>query len=689
MKINLGILIIALFCLQSCAEALKEDSRIVWDEWGVPHIYADTEADVLYAQGWAQMHAHANLILELYGSARGKAAEYWGEEKLQDDILIHTLEIPKIAESWKEKQDPEMKKLLEAFVKGMNDYAEENPNQIKEENEIVLPLSVDDLNQHQLYVVLTRFIGGNELGRAQNWSDMGSNAYAVGPKRSASGKAMLVQNPHLPWYREFTWFESQLIYGEHRLYGANLVGFPGIAIGFNEHMGWTHTNNTLDNCDTYELTLLDEGYLYDGRKKAFEQSSVTLKVKQEDGSFEEQTIPLIRSVFGPVIKKGESKALAIRMMGTEQANTFKQWWEMANSTNLEEFEEALKMGQIPFWNVMYADKHGDIFYIFNGLLPERSLGNYNFWNQIVPGDQSALLWTKAHPYEDLPKLKNPSNNWLQNANDPPWTSTIPQALTPDSFPVYTSPNYMTFRPQRSARMLMEDESITFEELVAYKLSTRLEFADRILDDLFAAVDASDSDLAKEAKSVLMDWDRTADADSKGMLLFFNWANKFGVWNNANYKVKWNPEQPVSTPDGIVDTARAVVLLEEAAQELKAGFGKLDVEWGAYYKLRHNGEELPANGVDGSLGTFRVAWPGQVTQEKAYVGGGDSWVGVIEFGEKINARVLLSYGNASENNHPHNGDQLKLFSEKKLREAWFYDEQLEGHIERKETVRAEE
>ncbi len=688
MKTNyLLFFFVSCFLFQHCSQDTPS-AKIEWDTWGVPHITADSEEQLFYAQGWAQMQQHANTILQLYGASRGRAAEYWGADQLESDIMVHTLGLPELAEKWDAEQDPKIQQLIKAFALGLNDYAEKYPDQIKEQNKQVLPITPTDVNLHSLFVIFTRFVGGGELQTIQRWSDLGSNAYAVGPSRSASGNAMLVQNPHLPWFGEWMFWESQFNLEEKSIHGVTLVGFPGIAIGFNQHMGWTHTNNTIDNADTYELTLSDGGYLWDGEQKEFEISSKTIKVKNEDGQLIDQEVPLFRSVHGPVVKRGENKALALRMVGMDRPNAMLQWWRMANSTNMEEFEAALEMAQIPFWNVLYADKSGDIFYLFNGLVPQRSSGDWRFWSSVVPGDQSEHLWTEVHPYSDLPKLKNPKDGWLQNANDPPWTSTIPPSLDHKDFPPYMAPNFMSFRPQRSARMLMEDESITYDELLSYKLSTRLEMADRILDDLFAAVDEFGSEKALEAKEVLMNWDRSADKDSKGMVLFYNWAMKFQPWNNSRYAVKWNPDSPHNTPDGIADPQGAVRLLEDAAQEVEAGFEDLDVAWGEFFKVTHNGKELPANGVDGSLGIFRVLWPQRRDGTVMYGSGGDSWVGVIEFGDKVKAQVLLSYGNSSEEGNPHNADQLQLFSDKKMRDPFFYADDLEGNIEKTEVLGTE-
>ena len=578
--------------------------------------------------------------------------------------------------------------MIASFVDGMNAYATANPDNIADDKKVVLPVTVDDIQLHSMFVILTRFVAGGELGQVQNWRELGSNTYAVGPSRTASGKAMLVQNPHLPWFGEFLFYEAHLNAPDVNTYGATLVGLPVLGIAFNENLGWSHTNNTIDNADLYELTLDGEGYQLDGEVKAFEQSEGKIKVKTPDDQVIDHQFKIFKSVHGPVLRMGSSKGLAIRFPGTDHPNGGLQWWNMGTAQNFEEFESALKMLQIPFFNIMYADKVGNIFYMFNGLVPQRSSGDWDFWESVVPGDKSEYIWQELHTYEDLPKIKNPEIGWLQNANDPPWTSTFPMLLDAKNFPPYMAPEGMSFRPQRSARMLAEDESITFEELVDYKLSTRIEAADRLLDDLFAAIDEHGSELGREAKTVLENWDREANADSKGMLLFYNWTRKMNLWDQRNYSKPWSLDEARTSPDGLADPAQAVAKLEEAAQELKEKLGQLDVPWGMVYRLRRGEIDLPGNGAEGSVGIFRVAWPGGQDDGKLIVGGGDSWVSVIEFGDKVKAKVLLSYGNSSQPGSPHNGDQLELFSKNELRDAWFYREDLEGHIEKTETLGAE-
>ncbi len=680
-------LFIFALCLSIHAGAQQPTLRISWDNWGVPHISGNTDAELFYAEGWAQMQLHADLITQLYGRARGRASEYWGRQKLQEDMMIHTMGFPEIAEDWTKRADPVWRSMVQAFVRGLNDYAAAHPEAIKPENRQILPFVETDVASHLAFVVFGRFVGGSELGAALEWKEMGSNTVAIGPKKSASGKAMLVMNPHLPWFGEFLFTEMHLMKPGNNMYGATLVGFPGIAIAFNENLGWSHTNNTIDNADTYELELKDGGYVLDGARKDFTMRKKTIKVKDEQGKLVDEEITMLRSAQGPVVQMGKTKALAIRLAGEDRANMGYQWWKMLQSKNLDEFESALQMAQIPFWNVMYADKKGNIFYLFNGLVPKRSSGGWDYWNGHVNGTKSSEIWNSYHSYQELPKVKNPTTGWLQNTNDPPWSSTLPRALDANKFPGYMSPRYMDFRTQSSVRMFQDDPSITYEELIAYKHSTHMELADRILDDLFTAVDQYGGTVAKEAKTVLAQWDRNADAGSKGAVLFYMWSEAMNVYDQSMYQKKWDEAAPRTTPDGLANPKDAVAKLEDVAAKLKSGYGKLDIAWGDVVRLKKGALNLPGNGADGSVGSFRVSWPQQGENGQYYISGGDSWVGVLEFGEKVKAQVLLSYGNATQEGSPHAGDQLRLYAEKKLRTPNFYPADVEKNKVRVEVLKS--
>ena len=652
-------------------------AEILWDTWGVPHIYAAGPSESFYAFGWAQMESHGDLLLRLYGQARGRAAEYWGEDFLPSDQWVHLMAIPKRAASWYDAQSPDFKNYLDAFAAGINDYASGHGQLLDDAYEAVLPVSPTDILAHsQRAINFTFVVNPGVINAGNRRLQAGSNAWAIAPSRSESGNAMLLANPHLPWSDLFTWFEAHLITDDVNVYGATLVGLPILAIAFNEHLGWTHTVNTHDGADLYELTLEGGGYRFDGNVRAFEVDTQTIRVANGEAEHRVETFVSRKSVHGPVIAQNGDRAIALRVVGLNKPDFFKQYWELYQATDLEEFEDALRQMQMPMFTVMYADRDGHIMHLFGGDTPLRTGGATDDWSGVVAGDETRTLWTQTHPYDDLPRIVDPPSGWLQNANDPPWTTTFPRAIDPADFPAYMAPRSMAFRPQRSARMLAEDDQISFEELVDYKLSTRMEMADRILDDLVPAARRSGRSIVREAADVLEAWDRAADADSRGAVLFAEWARAMPV---RMFATPWNADAPRSTPDGLANISQAIGVLEQAATNVRRRYGSLDVPWGDVYRLRGGGHDLPGNGGPGGLGIFRAVGY-RPSGDGTYTGvSGDSYVAMIEFSDPVRARVLLTYGNATQPHSPHAWDQLELFAQKTFREAWLTREDVEAHL----------
>jgi acyl-homoserine-lactone acylase len=302
---------------------------------------------------------------------------------------------------------------------------------------------------------------------------------------------------------------------------------------------------------------------------------------------------------------------------------------------------------------------------------------------LLMAHKSKYIWSKYHDYADLPKLVNPTTGFIQNANDPPWTSTYPTVLDPKNFPPYMAPKFMGMRPQRAVNMIKDDASISFDELTAYKMNTGMEAADRFLDDLLAAVKQYPDPIATKAALVLQQWDKSTDVDSRGAVLFINWFDKL---NPNMFEVPWSLEHPVTTPDGLNNPKQAVELLAQAATEVEKIYGSLDVAWGEVYRFKVGEYDFPANGGTGNHGVFRTMYyqPNK-TDNKNYAYHGDSYVAVVEFGKKINAQVLLSYGNATQPGSKHIGDQIPLLSAKKLRPALLTKKDVLQHMEEREKL----
>jgi acyl-homoserine-lactone acylase len=673
--------------------------EILWDKFGVGHIYAQNLEGLFFGYGYVQMQSHGNLILKLYGESRGRAAEYWGEKSdagatanLENDRWVRLNEAPERADRWLAQQTPEYQKYFAAFADGMNTYAERHPEALDGARKKVLPIRPVDSLLHVHRIVHFGYLSsmrGVEAAVKGGGAPSGgeSNAWAIAPARSASGKTLLLMNPHLPWSDWSIYYEAQLVAPGINLYGSSQVGFPMLRFVFSDVLGFTQTVNSIDASDLYKLTLSPdgEGYVFDAKVKAFEKSEQVIKILQPDGSYRSEPLVIRKSVHGPVVWNQDGVTVAIRTAGLDRPFMIEQYWKMALARNFAEYEAQLKRLQVPTFNITYADRDGHIMYFYNGTLPKRAAGDADYWAGVVPGDTSATLWTDIHPYEDLPKLIDPPSGWVQNTNNPPWIGTYPGLLEPKAYPPSIGGGALSFRTMTSLRMLHEDPSVTFDELLTYKHSTHLELTDRILDDLIAAAETSGTAQAKAAAAVLKAWDRRAESASRGALLFETFAMKFmgpALADRKGFAVASDWKQPFTTPRGLKDPAAAVAQLDAAAEETIKRYGALDAPWGDFRRFAIGATDLPANGADGNLGAFRVMRYAPVAKgspkQKAVFG--DTIVLAVEFSNPIHASALTSYGNSSQPGSSHNADQLPLLNAKKLRPALITRVDVEANLE---------
>lgn len=225
----------------SCGKGDPDNTEILWDTWGVPHIFGKDIKGVFYAFGWAQMQSHGDLILKLYGTARGKAAEYWGESNLESDLFIRSMGVPERANQWFKAHNPQFQEYLQAFAKGMNDYAAKHKDKLNKDRLVVLPVTAEDVLAHTQRVIHLHFVGSGSTAMIRNWKKSGpggttnpngSNAWVIAPSHSASAKAMLLANPHLPWSDFFMFYEAQLTAPGLNACGVTLVekNCPGRSI---------------------------------------------------------------------------------------------------------------------------------------------------------------------------------------------------------------------------------------------------------------------------------------------------------------------------------------------------------------------------------------------------------------------------------------------------------------------------
>ena len=695
---RLLILLALLPTFSADAASPAKGTEILWDKFGVAHVYAKNTDDLFYGYGWAQAQSHGNLLLKLYGESRGRGAEYFGASYLEGDKWVWTNGVPQRSAEWLALQKPEFRRYLEAFAKGINDYAAKNPGALSEEARRVLPVTALDPIEHTHRIVHFTYMGSQRLanpgpGRGaaaelasllETPESIGSNAWAIAPAHTANGKAMLLGNPHLPWGDWSTYYEIHLTAPGIDLYGASQVGFPVLRFVCSQYLGFNQTVNSPDLVDLYRIKTQADGYLFDGKVLPFEKDSHDIKIRQPDASFKTETLQITRTVHGPVIRKEPGGApIAMKVAALDRPFLLEQYWQMETAHDFAGFQKAAARLQVPTFNIVYADRDGHIEYLWNAALPRRAKGDLAFWAGVVPGDTSETLWHDYISYEELPKVIDPPNGFVHNTNDPPWNAAWPNTLDPSKYPPYIAAKNISFRAERSLRMLTENDKLTYEKFIELKHSTRAELADRILPELLAAAAQYGTPLAKQAADVLSKWDRHADAESRGAVLFYAWATRFmgpALGSQAGFAVPYDMADPLKTPRGLKDPQKAVQQLDEAAAETQAQNGALDVEWGKVMRYQFAGVDLAANGGFGNLGIFRVITFGPLHNGTRSQTHGETWVSAVEFSSPLKMKVLLSYGNSSQPGSPHQTDQLPYLTRKELRMAWRTRPEIEANLE---------
>jgi acyl-homoserine-lactone acylase len=421
--------------------------------------------------------------------------------------------------------------------------------------------------------------------------------------------------------------------------------------------------------------------------KQFEVSREVIKVKGKDGVMRDEPITIRRTVHGPVVADRNGMTVAMRVAAIDRPRLFEQFWRMGLAHNLSEWKDAMRMQQLPLFNTAYADRDGHIGYVYNSTLPVHPTGDYRYWQGVVPGDRSDLISSTIVPFDQIPQVFDPPTGWVQNSNDMPWTSVYPAILDSTKYAAgFAAPQGITQRAQRGTRILSSftGKKMTFADVKAGKLSTRVETADQFVDDLVATARKIGTERAKRAADVLAKWDRQSENTSDGMLLFYKSMTEAG--NNfasiGGFAVQGDDRQPLTTPRGFADPARAAAALDKVATAVENEYGRLNVRWGEVLRFRRGNVDLPGNGAPSQLGAIRTVGVTPFKDGKIEGMQGDTFFAVIEFSTPQHAEGLLSYGNWSKKGSPHVEDQIKLMSRKEMRPIWRDRKDVEAHLENK-------
>ncbi|MGB4398410.1 MAG: penicillin acylase family protein, partial [Daejeonella sp.] len=438
--------------------------------------------------------------------------------------------------------------------------------------------------------------------------DEGSNAFALAPSRTTSGKAILLRNPHLGWNAGY--YEAQLeIPGSLNFYGDFRIGGPLITIGgFNKRLGFSTTNNDPDTDEIYSFKVspnVPDHFLIDGASVPIEKKRVTVQFKNGEGLGEE-TREFLFTPYGPVFHREKGNIYVVRDAANGEYRQAEQFLMMMMARNLAEYKQAMRIQAKTSSNFTYADADGNIHYVWNAMtpnLPHPSGGD----TSAIAVSKSSQIWKKIIPFDSLPQLLNPKGGYIHNENDSFHYTNLNEVIDAAKFPPHFSRPILRLRSQHALDMIANKKKFSLEEVVNLKYSQRMLLAERVKPDLIAAVRAtSPAGEIAEALKQMENWDNTVNRESKGGVLFEIWWEHYVELANGGKRVPgtaesvgfrapasslfaevWTPAHPITTPKGLANASHAVEAFKRAVETANKRHGSWNLAWGDVNRARIN------------------------------------------------------------------------------------------------------
>uniref|UniRef100_UPI0035CBFDBE penicillin acylase family protein n=1 Tax=uncultured Sphingomonas sp. TaxID=158754 RepID=UPI0035CBFDBE len=670
----------------------RYDTVIARDRFGVPHIFGKTDPDVAYGVAYAHAEDDFSTLQEAVAMARGRLGAMTGADGAKVDYTLRLLGARETAHRDYFKQPADVRALLDAYASGLNAYARRHPGEVRLAR--LFPANGEDIASG--FVLRTPFFFGLDqtlgalsgdtalpaetAGATPDSADPtalpatgeampnGSNAFVVGPKRSADGFTRVVSNSHQPWKGPVAWYELSVQSGTGwHFSGATFPGVPFPVLGHNEHLGWTNTVNRPDLTDVYKLVRDAAGthYRFDGKWLPLEAQRVWLKVR-----FGPFVLPVpkmaYRAVQGPVIVNA-SGAYAIRYAGADQLRMVEEYYRLTRARDFGEWQKALAIQGVPATNFLYGDAQGNIAYFYNASFPNRRPG-FDY-RHVLPGDTSRDLAPGTVPFAQVPRNVNPASGYLANANNTPFQAAgAGSELKPaDYSPLLGIETDTTNRGTRAVELLGANPSISADDLYRIKYDTgvsRLSWAAKWYGDV-ARIDPRGDAQLKQALGLLHDWNWNFDGHHSGQALA-------AILLRTGQKWHYQRRAELDPRDA----------LAKAAAYLKLHFGTLDPPLGLMLRLRQGTVDLP---LDGAPDVLRAAstWD-EADDGRLVVKHGDSFIMFMAWNKagRVSSQSIQPYGAATTRpESPHYADQAPLFVAHRLKPVLFWREELKKNVER--------
>lgn len=695
------------------ADRMAARVTIIRDTWGVPHIYGPTDGSVVFGLGYAQAEDNFWQIEDDYLFALGRAAAVYGSAELANDMVRAAFDVERLSRAEYDREPPERKAVWNAFAAGINYYlrthSEVRPRLLRR-FEPWFPFArfrsasagstVDGVRLRDVVAeridtgtgesappmaagTLTANGGGTDPGTNDGTS--GSNAWAVAPARTRSGAALLFQNPHSPFFGRSQRYEMHIESesGWH-VSGFAILGTPMPRSGHNEQLGWVLTNTGADDADAFLLTFghPTDPLAYrsgpDWRQATSHEAEIAVRTPQ---GTERRRYRFLRTHHGPVVQAPDGLRYAVRRARFEDGGSLQQWYAMGKATSLEEFRAALAATAFPNSNTTYADRDGNIMYVHGNAVPRRD-SRFD-WSRPVDAADPATEWQGYHELHELPQLVNPPAGWLQNTNATPFRASA-DGSNPDpaDYPSYMAPESDNARARASRRILSGRDDWTFEAWSEAAFDTYVNEADSVIDliiDEWERLGATDPDRVSrvdEAVMALQSWDQVSTVESTAMTYFMLWTERIA-------EARRSP-----------DPWPAVRALEDVMDWLERTWGRTAVPWGEINRLQrihtsgrvpfdNNAPSLAVPGGPGGIGIiFNFGTRPGPEGRRRYGTRGHSWVGVVEFGPRVQARSIVNFGQSADSASVHWFDQAALYARGELKPALFYRTEVEASAVRR-------
>jgi acyl-homoserine-lactone acylase len=658
---------------------------------GVPHIRAENLRAAGYGLAWVMSEDYGPRTGMRLVGARGELSRFEGRGRLDADFTNLRARARAIATY--HLLDPETRDLYDGFAAGINRYVQLNPEEFPNgmpsdfSGYDVATLDVGDpppaARVRRFLAALGAGTPADEALSSANRGDDakppgseedGSNAWALAPSRTKSGRAILLRNPHLAWTAGY--YEAHLtVPGVVDFYGDFRIGGPLIVIGgFNWHLGWATTNsNSGDLSEIYAIELdpaRPDHYRLDGASLPLrsEQYSVTFKDAE---ALNTETREFWTTPIGPVVHRTADHIYIVRTAGDGEFRAGEQFLRMMRARSLAEWKDAMRIRALVTSNYTYADRAGNILAIWNTSLPwlPHAVGG----DTATPVREMRDLWTRYVPFDTLPQFLNPRGGYVHNENDSPHFANVREKINLAGPYPNVEPPMLRLRSQHAIELVGSGKKHSLEDVIRLKHSYRMLLADRVKPDLVSAVKATKpgGDVAA-ALALIQRWDNTAAPDSRGAMLFEIWYQRYSQGHQppAIFAHVWSQADPLKTPRGLADPARAAEAFAWAVEETAKRHGRWDVSWGEVHRVRRGAVDVPVGGCPGALGCFRVLGFGRDPDGKLAANTGDGWVLAVEFGDTPRAYSVLAYGQSPNPESPWHADQAAMFARGEMKKVAF-------------------